>query len=229
MKIDFSERLACRSIDTSRVRDGRTSSTSSSSPVLQSTQLQMTDNNASIEVGGGVIIPAGEAALQAEVAEATNTAFETADMTTVVAPSDEARQLLALEMNEVGPDGIPESPMMTYQKYLTMQVCLILLFIPLIVTTLFVISFVLLFTSSIVVLRAPYNSRFYFLHSNYFCQTLRKSESKSPYATPPTPASAPSISQSPTKSNPPIPMSSSKNEYCLPRDPMPEETMPSLR
>lgn len=131
MKIDFSERLACRSIDTSRVRDGRTSSTSSSSPVLQSTQLQMTDNNASIEVGGGVITPAGEAVLQAEVAEATNTAFETADMTMVVAPSDEARQLLALEMNEVGPDGIPESPMMTYQKYLTMQVCLIILVIPL--------------------------------------------------------------------------------------------------
>ncbi len=75
-----------------------------------------------------------KAALQAEVAEAVGTAeYEAADVTTVVAPtsnvgmggavSDEARQLLALEMNGVGPDGIPESPMMTYEKYLTMQVC----------------------------------------------------------------------------------------------------------
>lgn len=107
----------------------------------RSTRIHMNDdyggdgNDLPSESNKTIISPElnAEAALQAEVAEAVGTAeYEAADVTTVVAPtpnvgvggaaSDEARQLLALEMKGVGPDGIPESPMMTYEKYLTMQV-----------------------------------------------------------------------------------------------------------
>lgn len=35
---------------------------------------------------------------------------------------EEARELLALENEILGPDGAPLAPMMTYQKYITMQV-----------------------------------------------------------------------------------------------------------
>jgi hypothetical protein len=37
-------------------------------------------------------------------------------------PAEEARGILALENEVLGPDGLPFAPMMTYQKYLTMQV-----------------------------------------------------------------------------------------------------------
>lgn len=38
--------------------------------------------------------------------------------------TEEALSMLSLEMSEVGPEGImPFAPMMTFQKFLTMQVC----------------------------------------------------------------------------------------------------------
>ena len=36
--------------------------------------------------------------------------------------SEEARTILASESEALGPDGMPFAPMVTYQKYLTMQV-----------------------------------------------------------------------------------------------------------
>jgi len=40
--------------------------------------------------------------------------------------TEEARDMLTLEMSEVGPEGtMPFAPMMTFQKYLTMQVCVV--------------------------------------------------------------------------------------------------------
>ena len=36
--------------------------------------------------------------------------------------SEEARNILASESEALGPDGMPFAPMVTYQKYLTMQV-----------------------------------------------------------------------------------------------------------
>ena len=40
--------------------------------------------------------------------------------------SEEAWHSLETERDELGPDGLPFAPMMTYEKYLTMQVCVLL-------------------------------------------------------------------------------------------------------
>ena len=44
---------------------------------------------------------------------------------TTSSPAEEARGILALENEVLGPDGVPFAPMMTYQKYLTMQVSIL--------------------------------------------------------------------------------------------------------
>lgn len=41
-----------------------------------------------------------------------------------IAPPEDAKDMLALNLSEVGPEGVmPFAPMMTFQKYVTMQVC----------------------------------------------------------------------------------------------------------
>ena len=53
----------------------------------------------------------------------SSSADDSSDDPSLQVPDKEARDLLEMENEILGPDGLPmEAPMMTYQKYLTMQV-----------------------------------------------------------------------------------------------------------
>lgn len=78
-----------------------------------------TDINGGIVTNGseeGVVAAVDAALFGLVVDDATKV---TSTLNTVV---EEARELWALENEILGPDGAPLAPMMTYQKYVTMQV-----------------------------------------------------------------------------------------------------------
>ena len=79
-----------------------------------------TDINGGIVTNGseeGVVAAVDAALFGLVVDDAAKVTSST--LNTVV---EEARELLALENEILGPDGAPLAPMMTYQKYVTMQV-----------------------------------------------------------------------------------------------------------
>jgi hypothetical protein len=70
--------------------------------------------------------PLNDLPLHVVLASDLNTSLETTIPDT---RSEEAKNMLAMEMSEVGPEGImPFAPMMTFQKFLTMQVCVCCVF-----------------------------------------------------------------------------------------------------
>ena len=78
-----------------------------------------TDINGSIATNGSEEgVAAVDAALFGLVVDDTSKVTSTLVNTVV----EEARELLAMENEILGPDGAPLAPMMTYQKYVTMQV-----------------------------------------------------------------------------------------------------------